>query len=172
MKKCLCILFCLHLMTCFVSAETESDLTPSANEGILQLPEGISLQVTAPDGVKRSVKPKDGRATLPQGKYKVRYWVFQKKDAEGKTWKLNGYGGSFKSFEITKDFLNLEIKPEPIQSSLEVRCRKDYIFSQSLKGPGGERLYLYCDGKRADPPPVIITNQDKSFSVSMTGKYG
>jgi hypothetical protein len=168
MKKCVCVLYCLHLVSCLVLAQTD----PNQNEGILKLPEDISLRVTSPDGVEMSVKPKDGMAILPRGKYKVKYWMYQKKDAEGKAWKLRGYGGPIKSFKINKEPVSLEIKPEPINVSLNVKYRKGYIFSQSLKSPAGEKVYLYRDGKRADPPPVIITNQDKSFSISMTGKYG
>ena len=168
MKKCACFLYCLHLISCLVLAQTN----PNQNEGSLRLPEGISLQVTSPDGTKMSVKPKDGTAILPVSKYKVKYWTYQKKDAEGKTWELRGYGGPIKNFKISKEPVSLEIKPEPINASLIVRYRESYIFSQSLKSPAGETLYLYCDGKRIGPPPVVITNQDKTFSVSITGKYG
>ena len=172
MKKCACFLYCLHLISCLVLAQTDSNLTVSENEGILRLPEGISLQVTSPDGVKRLIEPKDGTAILPMGKYKVCHWAYKKKDAEGKTWKLTGHGGPIKSFKINKEQVSLKIKPEPIDASLNIRCRGDYIFSPSLKAPAGEKVDIYRNGKRTDPPSVIITNQDETFSVTLTGKYG
>ena len=164
-------LFWMCISGCLL-AQADSNAPPSENEGILQLPKGISVYVTAPDGVEKSIEPKDGRAVLPMGKYKLQYWMYKKTDAEGKIWKLRGYGGPINSFEIDTEPLSLDIKAEPIDVSLNVSYAGDYIFSQSLKGPVGESIYLYCDGKQADPPPVVITNQDKSFSVSLTGKYG
>lgn len=164
------------LMLCFSAglafAQPDTTPAPSGNEGILQLPEGISLDVTAPDDSKTSIEPSDGRALLPFGKYIIRDWIYQKTDAEGSLWKLKCYGGSVRDFEIGDEPVTLAIKPEPIDVILNVSCADDYIFTLSLKGPAGERLYLY-GGKTPDqPPPIVITNQDKSFSVTLTGKYG
>lgn len=172
MKKCLYVFFCLHISACLVTAQTDSNPTPSDNEGILRLPEGISLKVTSPDGTKMSIDPKNGSAILPVGKYKLKCWIYQKKDAEGISWKLHGHPGPIKEFEISKEPITLDINPEPINASLDVKCRGDYIFSQSLRSNAGEKLYIYRNGKRTDPPLLIITNQDKTFSVFMIGKYG
>lgn len=167
---------CVFLVLCFsvglLLAQPETPPAPAENEGVLQLPEGISLDVTAPDGTKTSIEPTGGRAILPVGKYIIRDWIYQKTDAEGNLWKLQCYAGPIRNFEIGAEPVSLAIKPEPIDVSLNVRCQDEYIFTLSLTGPAGERLYLH-GGKTPDqPPPIVITNQDKSFSVILTGKYG
>lgn len=172
MKKYVCLLFWVFLAAAGVRAQADANPIPTENEGILRLPSGVSLFVTVPDGAGREVRADDGPAVLPFGQYKVNCWCFQKEDADGTLWKLRGFGGPIQDIEIGPEPVTLEIKPEPIHVSLNVRCRGDYIFTLSLKGPAGEALYLFSNDKRIDPPPVVITNQDKSFSVTLTGKYG
>lgn len=167
---------CVFLVLCFSAglllAQPDTAPAPAANEGILLLPEGISLDVTTPDGTKTTIEPTDGRAILPVGKYIIRDWIYQKTDAEGNLWKLQCYAGPIRNFEIGDQPVTLAIKPEPVNVSLKVTCAGDYVFTLSLTGPAGERLYLH-GGKTPDqPPPIVITNQDKSFSVTLTGKYG
>lgn len=173
MKHAMYMLLWFSFFGAFVLAQPDQTPVPSESEDILQLPGGISLYVTCSDGTQLLIDPNDGSAMLPVGKYKIRYWNLQKKDTEGNAWKLRGYGGSIKDFEIAgKESTNLDIKAEPIDVKLKVSCNGDYIFTQSLRGPNGESLYLYCNDKQISPPPIVITNQDKSFSVSLTGKYG
>lgn len=164
----------VFLTLCFSTgfAETDTNLTPSQNEGVLRLPAGMSINVTDSDGVNRMIKPEKGRAALPVGSYKLLYWNYQKQDAQGNLWRLQGYGGPIKEFQIGTEPVDLDIKPEPVEVELDVRCRGDYQFTLSLKGPAGERLYLYGGENPSDPPPIVITNQDKTFSVTLTGKYG
>lgn len=155
-----------------VFAESQSNLTPSQDEGMLRLPAGISLRVTGPDGVSRMVEPENATAALPVGTYKLNYWTYQKHDAQGDRWELRGYGGPIKEFQIGPEPVVLDIKPEPVDVSIDVRSGDGYLLILALKGPAGERLYLSGGQNPNVPPPIIITNQDKTFSVTLTGKYG
>ena len=171
-KNCVHCLFCLSL-SAVLFAQTEPNNVPAANQGVLQLPECVSVYVTAPDGVKKLIDPNDGRALLPVGAYQMHYWVCRKKDNNGRIWRLNGYGSPIKNFKIGEEPTHLDIKPEPVNVSLSIRARDGYVFIMSLNGPAGERLYLYEENNKSpQPPPIVITNQDKSFSVTLTGKYG
>jgi hypothetical protein len=163
----------VFLTLCFSTgiAETDPNLTPSQDEGVLRLPAGISVNVTGPDGVNRMIEPENGWAALPVGSYKFNYWNCQMQDAQGNLWRLKGYG-PIKEFQVGPEPVELDIKPEPVEAVLDVRCRGDYLFTLSLKGPAGERLYLYGGENPNGPPPIVITNQDKTFSVTLTGKYG
>lgn len=173
MKRSVYVLVWLFVFAAFVDAQTEPDVTFAVKEGILMLPEGISVSVTGPDGVKRLIDPNDGRALLPMGTYRMHYWVCRKQGTDGRAWRINGYGGPIKSFQIGEEPTHLDIKAEPIDVSLSIRARDGYVFIMSLNGPAGERLYLYEDkDKSPQPPPIVITNQDKTYSVSLTGKYG
>jgi len=161
----------LLALTVFVYAQPEPALAPSANEGVLHLPEGFSLKVSSHNVSEMSVESIDGRAILPIDTYRVKSWIYQKTDADGKLWKLEGYVGPIQSFTIGSEPTRLDIKPEPLKASLSVRARGDYVFYISLKGPAGETIYINGP-QQSRPPSLEITNQDKSYAVTIAGKYG
>jgi hypothetical protein len=171
MKRRVGILICLHALVFAVSAHADPNQPEVTLQGVLQLPEGMSLQVISVHGGEFSVVPENGQATMPLGDYIVRHWVFEKTDTEGKVWKIQAYPPSSIRFKITDLPASLQIIPEPINTTLTVGGSSVYSFSQTLKGPAGETLYLYCDSERI-PPKVEITNQAKNFSVTVTGTYG
>lgn len=161
------------LMVCllagFVCAGVE---TPAAAEGALQLPAGFSLSVYDAAGQKISVEPQAGQASLPYGDYRVQCWIFEKTDAEGEKWQLRGYPEKHPSFTIGKTPVSFQFTPEPVAATAAVVSGEDDSFSLKLTAPGGERVFVYCDGKQAPAPAMNITNADKSFNVTLSGKYG
>jgi len=171
MKRRVWILICLHALAFAISVQAGPNQPEAPLQGVLRLPEGISLQVISVHGDRFSIVLENGQATMPLGDYIVRHWVFEKRDTEGKVWKIQAYPASSIRFKITDLPASLQINPEPINTTLTVGGSSDYSFSQTLKGPAGETLYLYCDNKRI-PPKVEITNQAKNFSVTVTGTYG
>ena len=172
MTKWCCGLWMLCFFVGGVVADNELSLVPSENEGLLRLPEGISVNVVTPEGTPLMVEPENGRALLPVGRYKLRYWDYQKQDEQGNRWELRGYGGPVREFHVGPEPVELDIKPEPVEVVLDVRCQGGYLLTLSFKGPAGERLYLRGGQNPNDPPQIIITNHDKTFSATLTGKYG
>ena len=122
-------------------------------------------------GGKIEVIPENGQAMLPLGNYSVDYWEYERTDAQGTIWKIQGYPALPIQFEISNQPTSLEINPEPITAALTVGGKSAYSFSQALEGPNRERIYLYHDNERI-PPKVEITNQAKNFSVTLAGTYG
>lgn len=171
MQQRICILICLQILALATSVHADPSPPETPLQGTLQLPEGISLEVVSAEGNAFSVVSQNGQATLPFGEYSVRRWTFQKKDAEGKVWKIQADSASSIQFKITELAAALQIAPERIQTTLTVGGSDDYVFWPTLQGLAGETLYLYCDDERI-PPKVEITNQAKNFVVTLTGTYG
>jgi hypothetical protein len=144
-----------------------------APQGILVLPEQLSVNLLSPNGESSTLNGMDGPAQLPFGQYRVQSWTVERKDEKGSIWKLNGSGVPYRSFEIGKEPYRLESEPEPIAASLNVRCSgESYSFSIDLTAPAGQRVRLLQDEKRAKAPTLEITNADKSFNVTLNSSYG
>jgi hypothetical protein len=142
------------------------------SQGILQLPEGFSLEIYNPDKKGFTVHSGQDSTRLPYGHYTVEAWNYEKKDAEGKTWKIQAWPKDDITFTIGAKPVSLKITPEPITATAKVYGDDEYRFSLRLTAPANERCYLYCDGKRAQAPKLEIVNADKSFSVTLSSSYG
>lgn len=171
MRKPVSILTCLLAFVYTVSGQANPSQADTTPEGVLLLPEGVSLRVVSEKGDSFWVEPDNGQATLPSGHYSVRNWVFEKKDGEGPVWNITGYPTSSTGFEISATSASLRIIPEPITATLTVGYQDDIVFSQALHGPAGERLYVYR-GDEQVPPRLEITNEARNFNITLTGTYG
>ncbi|MEN8126405.1 MAG: hypothetical protein ABFR90_01225 [Planctomycetota bacterium] len=162
------LIFCLGFGNVLGDEGSETN-TP---KGILKLPDNVSVGLIGPQGQKLRLTEENGQVELPQGKYQLKSWTLQRKDNEGRVWKLVGYSSSGHYLEIGEEPFLLEIKPEPITASASVQYRDAYRFSIALKGPSNERMYFYRGNERAEAPTLEITNSDKSFNVALNSSYG
>ncbi|MHC4569142.1 MAG: hypothetical protein ACYTE3_25705, partial [Planctomycetota bacterium] len=69
--------------------------------GDVQLPETITEFSAGGENGLFTMKPQEGKASLPVGKYRVNYWAIERKDDQGRQWKLKGsISASRGTFEI------------------------------------------------------------------------
>lgn len=169
MKKLMIALFLFCLLAGFIQAQPEGS---GDSQGILKLPEGLSLKLYNSDKQGFDVHSEPAGTCLPYGDYTVEAWEYGKADADGKKWQIHGFPSKTMRFTIGDQPAVLDITPEPISATVQVYGADDYGFSLKLTGPADERYYLYCDGKRAAAPKLEITNADKSFNVTLSSSYG
>ncbi len=142
--------------------------------GDIQLPEAITeLSAGGVNGLF-NLTPDKGKASLPVGKYRINYWAIERKDDQGRTWKLKGNLYSDKgSFEINHAKQTQFSVGEPVISSLQARKQGSiHYFSQELKGSLGERIELIRNGARPRAPKLRIKNEDGSYDRTCSFKYG
>ncbi len=174
MKTLFCGLVCCCLLVgvLFGQSDAPGPMEADSSSGLLRLPEGGWLNVVCPDGSQREVRAENGQAALPHGKYRVHFWTYEKKDADGHVWQLRGYPARESIYEIGQSPVDFTVKPEPIKATPEISWYDGYYFSLNLKGQAGESLYLYRAGKRAKAPQIEVTNTDNSFSKKLALEYG
>jgi hypothetical protein len=143
--------------------------------GSVILPESISEFAAAGANGLFVVKPKEAKAQLPVGKYRIHHWAVERKAEKGDSWKMEGrnFGGESGIFEITeKDQAKLDIG-EPVESTLDAtKDRNGYRFSQNLKGRMGERITITQNGKQPRAPQLHIRNSSGNYDKTFTFEYG
>jgi drug/metabolite transporter (DMT)-like permease len=173
MKKAL--LFCIiSLVLCLsigtvVAAESVQADTP---QGILKLPENVSIELISPERGTLMLTEKNGQVELPQGKYRLESWTLERKDDQGRMWKLSGDLMSARTVEVGPEPTVLDIKTEPIVCNLDVNAGPETMnFTLGLNGSNGERLRVSGDAPGVKPdqlpqPTFVIYNEDRSFEKS------
>ena len=118
----------------------------------------------------------DGKETgrLPVGRYSIVEWAVEKKDDNGRRWRMTAFASGKKGrFDISKsDEPNLTVG-WPIASSLDIEpSGRAYRLNHAFRGQLGERFSMSRDGREAPAPKVRITNADKSYDKSFNLEYG
>ena len=142
--------------------------------GDIQLPEEITELSAGGENGLFILEPEKGKAPLPVGKYRINYWAIERKDDQGRTWKLKGNlpsnGGSFEINHAKQTQFSVG---EPVNSSIQARKRDSvYYFSQKLNGSLGERIELTRNGARPRAPKLHIKNKDGSYDRTYSFSYG
>lgn len=117
--------------------------------GNIRVPETITELTVGGENGQFTHKLENGSTTLPVGKYRIDHWQIDRKDDNGKSWTMRGYGFSERGdFEIKEDAeIALEIG-EPITLGLDTRLNgENYEFSKSLRGSLGEYVTLTAGGQ-------------------------
>ena len=142
--------------------------------GNIQLPETITEFSAGGKNGLFTLKPENGTASLPVGKYRVNYWAIERKDDQGRRWKLKGSSSSNRgSFEINYAKQSQLSIGEPVVSSVQVRSKgASYSFNQELRGRLGERIELSRNGARPRAPKLHIKSKDGSYDRSFSFEYG
>jgi hypothetical protein len=160
------VVFCLTMDCLWAAGAGE----PNAPQGVLLLPEGISVELVSPERGTLILPDKDGQARLGQGKYRLESWTLEKKDDQGRLWKLSGDLTTARMVEVGAESVRVDIKPEPIVCKLDIYPAPDAMnLTLGLTGRGGERLRVWGDvpGIKQDQlpqPSFELYNTDKSFT--------
>jgi len=144
--------------------------------GDVQVPETITEFAAGGENGLFIRRPEKGTGKLPLGKYSLEHWVIERKDEQGRRWKLRcDWGGKF---EITKEGQVIKGETilaigEPVISTLEAKKDKDtYFFSQAIEGRDGGRIAITCDGGRPRPPKLHISSLDGKYDRTFDFEYG
>lgn len=154
----------------FVELKDASDVA----YGTVTMPTTISkLRAGGVNGMfERTVK--DGKVSLPEGKYRISSWEINRKDDNGAEWQLSGSG-----FREEKDFvvkkgteLSVDIG-EPVFSNLEADFRDNaHYFNQQYRGKSGERISMTKNGRQIPAPKIHITDTTEQYDRTFTLEYG
>jgi hypothetical protein len=120
------------------------------------------------------IRLENGVGQLPIGKYRVERWVIDKKDDQGRTWKLTGqWFGEKGDFEIVADKTAEPAVGEPIKSSISEEGKADrHDFKHDLKGRLDERITLTCGGQQPRAPRLAIRSETGDYEKKFTLEYG
>jgi len=143
--------------------------------GDILLPESISqFAAGGENGLFILNKLEKGAGSLPVGKYRIRDWITERKDEQGRLWKLKGTGFTVTSaFDINSAKQTQLSIGEPIISTMSARKRDDtYSFSQDLKGRFDESIELTRNGAQPQAPKVRIRNTDGTYDRTYSFSYG
>jgi len=144
--------------------------------GTVRVPEVITDLAAGGENGLFILKPKDGVARLPVGKYRVDYWRIERKDDKGSNWALLGryFPGDSGLLTVAADSQSeLPGLGEPIISTLETQQRDaEYTFSQNLQGRLGERIELTREGARPQAPKLRVKSKDAKYDRTFTFEYG
>lgn len=156
-------------------AFVEFAAAPEVKYAEVTMPETItSIMAGGLNGMfERTVE--NGKATLPEGTYRLYSWEVKRKDEKGKEWRLNAYAANRRlDFEVTEGgSAKLDIG-EPIFSQLDVQMRNGmYAFNQGLEGRGGERISLYlAPGGQPPAPKIHVRNKTGEYDRTFSLEYG
>jgi hypothetical protein len=140
----------------------------------VRMPESVTELSAGGENGLFVVKPEDGIASLPVGKYRITEWAVERKDDKGTLWELQGtQAGSQEVLEIAEAKEAELSVGEPIVSSLTSTMREGTrSFSQSLRGKDGERITLTRNGARPQAPKLNIKNKDGTYDRTYSFSYG
>ena len=143
--------------------------------GVVRLSETVSEFSAGGENGLFALKPENGVAKLPVGKYRVIEWTAERKDDSGAQWKLQGIGllSDGSSFDVREgEETALEIG-EPVVAIVQATAREGtYSFNQSLKGRHGERIELTRNGAQPQAPRLNIRNKDGTYDRTFSFSYG
>ncbi|HUW18689.1 MAG TPA: carboxypeptidase regulatory-like domain-containing protein [Sedimentisphaerales bacterium] len=122
-----------------------------------------------------AVKPTNGVAKLPVGKYRIDHWLIEREDEKGRKWTLEGH--SFDDCGIFEVREGAEISlwvGEPIFGGVDQISERGTVYSfvnPNICGRLGECLEL---GRGDDfiPTQLRIRSKDGSYDRSFTFEYG
>jgi hypothetical protein len=142
--------------------------------GSVRLPESITQFAANGENGLFILKPENGVASLPVGKYWVYDWAVERQDEEGTNWKLKGSSfGEMNSFYITEGKETVLSIGEPIVATLDASEREGtYSFSHSMKGRDGERIELTRNGAQPQAPKIRIKSTDSAYDRTYSFQYG
>jgi hypothetical protein len=117
--------------------------------GNIRVPETITELTVGGENGQFTHKLKDGATTLPVGKYRIDHWQIDRKDDNGKSWTMRGYGFSERGDFDIKDQAETALEiGEPVTLGLDTRLNgENYEFSKSLRGSLGEYVTLTAGGQ-------------------------
>jgi len=145
----------------------------NVNYGNVRLPESITQFFAYGENGLFILKPENGIASLPVGKYSVYLWAIERKDETGTNWKLESIGGKKNTFDIAEGRESTLSIGEPIIATLDASEREGtHSFRHSMHGRAGERVELTRNGARPQAPKVHIKSADGAYDRTYSFQYG
>lgn len=171
MKRYICLsMIFVMAITVAVSArqKTESSL------GSVNVQEDVNAIVCNKKDEQFTIEGSKKPVRLPVGRYYIKSWTLERADKNGAIWKLNSKDiSNKKTLNLVE---NAETKlpiGEPIISILTVKKEdSEFCFRHYFKGHLGEEIELTKSQSRADPPKLLIKNEEGSYQESLTFNYG
>jgi hypothetical protein len=141
--------------------------------GYIKVQEGLTAVVCSKTYGQCTITGGEGRARLPVGKYYVEKWTVERIDEEGNCWELRGTGTADKrTFNVAEGMETELAIGEPAVSVLAANREGSLVgFEHKLRGQLGEEIRLVRKQPRADPPRLLIRNEDGSYQETLTFKY-
>jgi|GEM_PF-334841 len=115
-----------------------------------------------------------GEPQVPAGRWIVNSWQINRRAEDGKMWSLSGTGFPAKSaFDVQQgQRLSLDIG-EPLRAKLIAEKTGDrYSFEEKLEGREGERITVYCEGRRPKAPRLQIKDAGGDLQQDLAFQYG
>jgi len=142
--------------------------------GPVKIQEDVNAVVCNNRGEKFTIEGTKEPARLPADRYYIESWILERIDNNGAVWKLKTKDiANKKTFDVAQDAEAKLPIGEPIISTLTVRKEDaEFYFRHYFKGQLGEEIELTQNQSRADPPKLLIRNEDSSYQQTLTFKYG
>jgi len=142
--------------------------------GTITVPAGITGISIAGENGQLNLKPVDGKAQAPAGKWVVRGWQMDKHDKLGVKWALTGSQAPQSSaFEIAEGKETAVDVGEPIVATVMASASGDsYTFQDVIKGRLGETVQMTQNNNLPPAPKLRIKNEDASYDKTFTFQYG
>ncbi|MEW6745652.1 MAG: hypothetical protein AB1486_23120 [Planctomycetota bacterium] len=147
--------------------------------GTLKVPEGVrEVSIAGENGYLRfDLIRRDAEAagpSVPAGRWRLNNWIIERKDANGKSWTMEGRGFSDRGLlRVDEGFATALDIAEPVTARLEVTKRSGgYSFNGSLKGRYGESINILKEGRRPKPPVLRIKSHDGAYELVKSFEYG
>lgn len=141
--------------------------------GYVEIPEGLHECVLGGTNGLFYLRSPQGRIALPQGKYRLKEWTMQRL-SHSQIWEMTGTKfGTSTLFTLSSDqVVKLPIE-EPLIAELGISYRDStYSMHQELKGNLSETISITCQGRRPDPPRLLITGARGRFRKVLAFEYG
>ena len=142
--------------------------------GKVQVADSLSQFVAFGENGHFIRKPDKGEFTLPAGKYFVNQWTIVRKDKNGASWELMGYGiPDSAAFEVSAEAPVKVAAGEPIRTRLSANTRTNQVnFSLSFLGPLEENIQILRGNQRPPGPRLALLSSDQSFRSTNTFEFG
>jgi hypothetical protein len=143
--------------------------------GSVTLPEAVKLTAADGQGKPLTIEPGKQTSPIPAGEYRIRSWQMERKDGQGSTWLLTGYGSGPQShFTVSGGGPTKLDIGEPVVTAVTAQKTGSggYSFSPVVKGRLGEYIELTRNGYGSPAPKLHVKNKDGTYDRTFNFAYG
>jgi hypothetical protein len=162
----------IFVMATAIAVSARQNIEPST--GFVTVQDDVNAVLCNNKGEQFTIKGSKEPVQLPVGRYCINNWTLERTDKNGTLWKLTSKDIAHKkAFDVAKGTETKLPMGEPIISNLIVwKENSEFYFRHYLKGQLGEEIKLTKSRSRADPPKLLIRNENSSYQELLTFKYG
>jgi hypothetical protein len=162
----------IFVMATAVVMSARQNTEPSP--GSVAIQEDVNAVLCNNEGEQFTIEGSKEPVQLSAGRYYIKSWNLELTDKNGAIWRLQSRDiTNEESFDVTENAGTKLPIGEPITSALTVKKGDtEFYFRHSFKGQLGEGVELTKNRSEADPPKLLIRNEDGSYQETLTFKYG